>query len=315
MIGLLYTPVSIYQMTRGALVLWVGLFSVMFLRRKLYLYQWLSLVTVMAGVSVVGLSGSLAKDTGKGDSLLSIAGRMATREEPPTEVTVFIGILFILFAQLFTATQFVVEEKIMSIYSLAPLEAVGWEGFFGAGSIVLAIPVLTAYKSVSPFFDLARGWTQMTSSFAVLWSSVAIMCSIALFNACGLAVTRHVSATARSTADTCRTILIWTISLALGWEHLIWPWTLLQLVGFGLLVYGTFVFNDLYEPPSFLKPAPSSVPGIAITSSEDLESAADERRALLAQEHLDETATLPADLGTGGYDVVPPPGNATNARS
>lgn len=38
-VGLLYTPVSIYQMTRGALVLWVGLFSVMFLRRKLWLYQ------------------------------------------------------------------------------------------------------------------------------------------------------------------------------------------------------------------------------------------------------------------------------------
>lgn len=39
MVGLLYTPVSIYQMTRGALVLWVGLFSVMFLRRRLWPYQ------------------------------------------------------------------------------------------------------------------------------------------------------------------------------------------------------------------------------------------------------------------------------------
>lgn len=40
MTGLLYTPVSIYQMTRGALVLWVGLFSVLFLRRRLWLYQY-----------------------------------------------------------------------------------------------------------------------------------------------------------------------------------------------------------------------------------------------------------------------------------
>ena len=38
-IGLLYTPVSIYQMTRGALVLFVGSFSVIFLRRRLWLYQ------------------------------------------------------------------------------------------------------------------------------------------------------------------------------------------------------------------------------------------------------------------------------------
>jgi drug/metabolite transporter (DMT)-like permease len=38
-VGLLYTPVSIYQMTRGALVLFVGMLSVMFLRRRLWLYQ------------------------------------------------------------------------------------------------------------------------------------------------------------------------------------------------------------------------------------------------------------------------------------
>lgn len=39
-IGLLYTPVSIFQMTRGALVLFVGVFSVVFLRRRLWLYQY-----------------------------------------------------------------------------------------------------------------------------------------------------------------------------------------------------------------------------------------------------------------------------------
>jgi drug/metabolite transporter (DMT)-like permease len=38
-IGLLYTPVSIYQMTRGALVLFVGILSVIFLHRRLWLYQ------------------------------------------------------------------------------------------------------------------------------------------------------------------------------------------------------------------------------------------------------------------------------------
>ena len=38
-IGLLYTPVSIFQMTRGALVLFVSMLSVIFLRRHLWLYQ------------------------------------------------------------------------------------------------------------------------------------------------------------------------------------------------------------------------------------------------------------------------------------
>lgn len=63
------------------------------------------------------------------------------------------------------------------------------------------------------------------------------------------------------------------------------------------------MFNDLYEPPTFLKPTRvQPFPGDV-----DVEGA-DERRALLAEQSLDATATLPADLGTGGYDVVPPPG-------
>jgi hypothetical protein len=65
------------------------------------------------------------------------------------------------------------------------------------------------------------------------------------FNFFGLSVTRTVSATSRSTIDTCRTLFIWIVSLGLGWETFKW----LQIVGFASLVYGTFLFNDIVRPP------------------------------------------------------------------
>lgn len=65
------------------------------------------------------------------------------------------------------------------------------------------------------------------------------------FNFFGLSVTRSVSATSRSTIDTCRTLFIWIISLGLRWETFKW----LQVVGFALLVYFTFLFNGLVKPP------------------------------------------------------------------
>jgi hypothetical protein len=65
------------------------------------------------------------------------------------------------------------------------------------------------------------------------------------FNFFGLSVTRTVSATSRSTIDTCRTLFIWIVSLGLGWETFKW----LQGVGFALLVYGTFLFNGIVRPP------------------------------------------------------------------
>ena len=128
----------------------------------------------------------------------------------------------------------------MSTYSVAPLVAVGWEGFFGALSILLLTPLPFIFPSIadrSPFFDLPRGWHQTISNPRVLGSSVAIAFSIGFFNFFGLSVTRHVSATARSITDTCRTITIWIISLGLGWEVLVWPYSTLQVTGFGLLVY------------------------------------------------------------------------------
>lgn len=132
-------------------------------------------------------------------------------------------------------------------YTVAPLVAVGLEGSFGALSVLLIMPILSipSISAQSPFFDLPRGWRQMIYTPSVLWSSVAIACSISLFNYFGLSVTRHVSATARSLTDTCRTLSIWLISLALGWEKLLFPISVLQVLGFSLLVC---VFRYLVRP-------------------------------------------------------------------
>lgn len=54
-IGLLYTPVSIYQMTRGALVLFVGVFSVIFLKRRLWLYQFVPTLLYITRASLICL--------------------------------------------------------------------------------------------------------------------------------------------------------------------------------------------------------------------------------------------------------------------
>jgi hypothetical protein len=118
------------------------------------------------------------------------------------------------------------------------LVAVGFEGLFGAISILLIFPILAipSVSAKSPFFDLPRGWNQMIYTPSVLYSGIVIAISISLFNYFGLSVTRHVSATARSLTDTCRTLAIWIVSLGLGWEKLLFPISLLQVLGFSLLV-------------------------------------------------------------------------------
>ena len=99
---------------------------------------------------------------------------------------------------------------------------------------------------------MVTGWHQLIDNPPVLWGSAACAASIALYNMFGLSVTRTVSATARSTIDTFRTLGICAVSLWLGWEVLQPLSGLLQGLGFASLAYGTFVFNGVVAPPSFL---------------------------------------------------------------
>ncbi|KAF2125844.1 MFS general substrate transporter [Dothidotthia symphoricarpi CBS 119687] len=242
-VGLLFVAASIYQMTRGALVLFVGLFSVWFLKRHLGLYKWFSLFVVVFGVAIVGLAGATTKDDKATPSHQSLHEMTADPIKSQAVMTV-IGIALIAGAQIFTATQFVLEEKIMAKYAMEPIKVVGWEGVFGflvtaIGMVILHLTIGTGY------FNAKEGFYQMTHSRAIAVSSILIMISIGGFNFFGLSVTRTVSATSRSTIDTCRTLFIWVFSLGLGWETFKW----LQVVGFAALVYGTFLFNDLIQPP------------------------------------------------------------------
>lgn len=247
--GLLLVAASIYQMTRGALVLFVGVFSVVFLRRHLHLFQWLSLVGVMLGVGIVGLAGAIQPDKKHADVGLE------PEEVNADAVRVIVGVLMIAGAQIFTATQFVLEEWILERSAIEPLRVVGWEGVFGFSVTLLGMAVLhaavgrTEAGQYGPF-DMVEGWRQFWENKGVFVSSLLIMISIGGFNFFGLSVTRSVSATARSTIDTCRTLFIWMVSLGLGWETFKW----LQVLGFVLLVYFTFLFNGVVQPPfAFLR--------------------------------------------------------------
>ncbi|KAI0014141.1 hypothetical protein F4779DRAFT_612951 [Xylariaceae sp. FL0662B] len=251
--GLFMVAASIYQMTRGALVLFVGIFSVVFLRRKLHLFQWLSLVGVVIGVAFVGLAGVIWPDAKTKTGELS--GQAENDVASDEALRAALGVVLIAGAQIFTATQFVLEEFILERSNIEPVEVVGWEGLFGLavtliGMLVLHLTIGRTEAGRYGMFDMVEGFRQMSQK-AILVASFLTMISIGGFNYFGLAVTRKVSATSRSTIDTCRTLFIWIVSLGLRWESFKW----LQVVGFVLLVYFTFLFNGIVKPPfKFLEP-------------------------------------------------------------
>lgn len=180
------------------------------------------MVIVFTGVGIVGLS-----------SLFKPQDLEASQESS------FLGISLVILAQMFTASQFVIEEKIMSRYRVEAVKAVGLEGLFGLGMTLIAVPLFHFTIGVkSPLgpgnsFDMYESIRELMLP-NIFYASMGIAISIAVFNWCGLAVTQSISATSRSTIDTTRTLFIWMSSLALGWE----TFSGLQVVGFVVLIYG-----------------------------------------------------------------------------
>ncbi|OAA54417.1 integral membrane protein [Cordyceps fumosorosea ARSEF 2679] len=221
--GLLLVAASIYQMTRGALVLFVGLFSVIFLRRHLFLFQWLALAGVVTGVAVVGLAGAIWPDEKVRNTGEAVTGDDADGLSDAARAIV--GVLLIAGAQVFTATQFVLEEWILENSPIEPIRVVGWEGIFGflvtvGGMVFMHLIVGRTEAGRYGAFDMVEGWREMTQYKPIWLTSLLIMISIG-------------------------TLFIWVVSLGLGWESFKW----LQILGFAILVYATFIFNGIVKPP------------------------------------------------------------------
>eukprot|EP00927_Polykrikos_kofoidii_P069064 TRINITY_DN64464_c0_g1_i1.p1 TRINITY_DN64464_c0_g1~~TRINITY_DN64464_c0_g1_i1.p1 ORF type:complete len:357 (-),score=65.64 TRINITY_DN64464_c0_g1_i1:81-1151(-) len=225
--GLAFVAVSVAQMCRGTIIIFVCSMSVLFLGRKQHNFHLAGVSMVLVGIIIVALSVLL---TG-GRASLSLSGH-------PNAA---FGIFLCIFAQVFQASMFVYEEKIMSLYPVSPLQVVGMEGSCG----VVVSSGLLLLLSRCGIDDTAGALHQIFYSPALLASVFGSMLTVATFNTAGITVTQKSSATARTTVKISATVLIWFVELACGWN----TFNSLQFVGFVFVVAGTLVYNKMVEVP------------------------------------------------------------------
>ena len=79
----------------------------------------------------------------------------------------------------------------------------------------------------------------MNSYFDFFFTGTTAFTVITLL--CGISITRKLSAVHRLVLDTGRPILVWAVSLGLGFQN----FQALQIVGFLLMALGVLLFNDI----------------------------------------------------------------------
>ncbi|XP_059501343.1 solute carrier family 35 member F6 [Stegostoma tigrinum] len=234
-VALNLTNASSFQMLRGAVIIFTGLLSVAFLGRRLTASQWVGIFFTICGLVVVGLADFVSGNNDQGNKLSHV----------------ITGDLLIVIAQIIVAIQMVLEEKFVYKHDVHPLQAVGTEGMFGF--IILTLLLIPMYYiPVDQFGGNPRGvledaldaFCQIGLKPLIIVALLGNILSIAFFNFAGISVTKEISATTRMVLDSLRTLVIWIVSLVVGWEQ----FHGLQILGFLILLAGAALYNGFHKP-------------------------------------------------------------------
>ncbi|KAJ1956325.1 hypothetical protein EC988_001411 [Linderina pennispora] len=228
---LVYIPTSIMNILRGLSIIFAGILAAKFLGRRLTFVQCISLALVFVGIFFSTLPDLLDNSRVEGSAY--------------DARSLIIGVTLVLVSQLLSAFQYISEDIILERFSVAPVEVAGHEGFFGISAILLALLPLYLTSQPTGFFDIVEAARQVISHQRLWVSMLCFLMTQATASVCALLVIGFWGATARATIDQCRTLVVWAISMGLGWES----FSAVQAAGFAAVVYGNFAYAGSVSLP------------------------------------------------------------------
>lgn len=229
-------------MLRGATIVFSGILSVIFLKKKLGVHHWIGMMTVTAGLACVGAT-----------VLLPDPSKPKSADDPPQNLFA-LGLILILAGQVLASIQMVVEELFLKSGHYSAFNVVGMEGTFGTlimGLFVLPLCYFLPGDNVGSYENIVDAFVQVGQAPGLLGLIIAYIFSIACFNFFGLSVSKTLSTIHRTLIDACRTILVWITSIILGYMGTPFgekwgKWSFLQVIGFLFLIFGTLIYNGSY---------------------------------------------------------------------
>jgi len=250
--GMLYIPASVWQMLRGSSIVFAALFSIAFLKRTMWGFNWFGLGLCVLGIMLVGTANVLG-DAGNGSS---------------SAADLALGMGLVVLGQVVQAAQIIAEEWLMKDVDLPAMQIIGLEGLWGTlMMLVIVYPVLYVLPGSDrghvedPFDTLVM----LANSPALLAMIMVYLFSCGTFNVTGIAVSGALSGVHRMMFDASRTMVIWAFGLTVhyyvdpdsAFGESLNPYSGLQLFGFAVLVSGQAIYGEVLKVPGLKYPPPT----------------------------------------------------------
>ena len=165
-----------------------------------------------------------------------------------TGIDQLIGGILVVIGEICVALKLIFEEKAATRYNVPSLQVIGHQGLFGF--FLLAILLIPFYSipghdlfGSNPrnvIEDAKDALYQFENSWKLSFAYIVSVISLSSFNFGAITVTKEISATTRMFVDSIRTLAIWIVSLAFGWQS----FQALQILGFVLLIVGMCLYDE-----------------------------------------------------------------------
>jgi len=247
LVGIILIPASVWQMLRGAEIIFAALLTVFVLKRPLFCFHWLGVCFALVGISCVSAAtifGSSAGAGGDQDGASADASQL-----------VAVGVAVTLLSQVVQAAQIIAEERLLVDFDLDPLLVVSVEGVWGLLIMSFVIcPVLyfapgSDNGRAEDSFDTAA---MISSSSAIQFFVVMDFLSCAVYNVLGQRITKEMSGMMRVMLEATRTMCVWIFNLV--WHYAVdansifgeaWTkWSYFEAVGFLFLILGQMTYGE-----------------------------------------------------------------------
>lgn len=252
--GLIYINVSIFQMLRGAQIIFTAILSVISLKRRLKCYEIFGIIIITLSLTLIGFASMYIPSSDINEK----------GEERSINEKLF-GTFLVIAAQIFFAIQIVTEEYLLHIKfkdKLGALEVTGNEGLCG---LIITTLFFFPFAFACPGNDpspmkkgsLENLWDTILNVYnkpILLVIFIFFIIFAGSFNILCMCVVAFSSSLNQVIIDALRTLLIWIcmlISYKIGlpfgeqWNQ----YSLIELSGFVLLVTGNFIFNGILMLP------------------------------------------------------------------
>lgn len=240
-VGLFYNSPSVWQMFRGAMIVFATLFSVTCLKRPMSKLKWLGVYMCVFAICLVGIANTLSERS------------QAQQVDPTLKIY---GMGMILLGMFFQGGQIVVEEFFMKGISVPPMCIVGMEGVWGCVIMFcLVFPIVQRLPGddVGGCQESLENDVYMVGQNPMLQKVVIVyLVSVLTYNIAGMMVTYALSAVHRTMLEASRTAVIWSVDLIIHWVmpgspygETLNQWSVLQFAGFVLLVLGQATYSEL----------------------------------------------------------------------